>query len=74
MATSKAADKFSGTMRERRELATARKVLERHYAHILNGRRITGEEIRQEMASLKRKEAKGTLDDSGERLYSAIFK
>lgn len=53
---------------------TARAVLQKHYAHILAGRKITDDEIRQELSSLKRKEAEGSLDDSGERLYSAIFK
>jgi hypothetical protein len=54
--------------------AQAKTILQRHYSHILNGRQITDKEVTDEIASLQRKEAKGSLDDNGERLYAAIFK
>jgi len=49
-------------------------ILQRYYAQILNGRKLELWEVKAELRNLRRKEAKGTLDDGQERLYSAIFK
>lgn len=56
------------------EQKRAAPILQRHYSHILNGRKLADWEIKAELKNLRRKEAKGDLDDSQERLYSAIFK
>ncbi len=47
----------------------ASKILQKYYAHILNGRDLTRQEVIAEAINLLRKDAKGNLDDSQEWLF-----
>jgi hypothetical protein len=49
-----------------------RRILEKHYESVLEGRRMTEEEIDAEIANLNRKKEKGTLDDFDEHLAAQL--
>ena len=52
--------------------ANARKVLQKHYASVLNGREITDQEIEAEIKSIYRRKEKGLLDCFYERLAAEM--
>jgi hypothetical protein len=49
-----------------------RKILEEHYREVLYGRRITWEEVKEEIENLERKRDKGNLDDGQFHLASML--
>jgi len=50
----------------------AKQVLQKHYKKVLQGRKITNEEIYAEIANLKRKKDAGTICDLALNLYSKL--